>query len=152
VFRVYLPALAHKRPLTKTETPSVEQYQGHGERILIVEDEPLVRELTSKALREHGYTVFAAANASQAIALFDAENEDFALVFSDIGLPGDCGLTLVDELCGRKPGLPVLLSSGYADTKAQWAIIRSQQYPFLHKPYALRDLLQAIKQALKQHS
>lgn len=58
------------------------------------------------------------------------------------------GLQLIDELHSRKPGLKVLLSSGYTDEKSQWPIIQERGFPFLQKPYSLLTLLQAVREAV----
>jgi len=144
-FNVYLPAFSVKPEDETKETTSLQELQGSGERILVVEDEERVREFVTMALRENDYLVFEAASAEEALEIFDREKGKFHMVFSDVVLLGKTGLQLVDQLLSRKPELPVLLSSGYVDAKSHWSTIRERRFRFLQKPYALADLLRAIK-------
>ncbi len=63
-------------------------------------------------------------------------------------LPDRSGIELAQELCRRKPGLPVILASGYTDEKALWPSIHENWYDFLQKPYTVLALLQTLKKAL----
>ncbi|NOY39485.1 MAG: hypothetical protein GXO95_04470, partial [Nitrospirae bacterium] len=64
--------------------------------------------------------------------------------------PDKSGLHLVDQLLSYNPDLRVLLSSGYTDQKSQWRIIQEREFRFLQKPYALADLLQAVKEVIEK--
>jgi PAS domain S-box-containing protein len=149
IFKVYLPAFSIKLKSETKKTISIQELQGRGERILLVEDEEGVRELATKVLYENGYVVFEAANAKEAMDIFDREKGEFHLVFCDEVLPDKSGLQLIDQLLSRKPELRILLSSGYTDQKLQWSVIRERGFRFLQKPYTLPDLLRAIKEAIK---
>lgn len=143
-FVVYLPAV-DKPKTTKTDvTATVTNHDGKGRRILIVEDEDKVREFTINGLNRIGYTVFAASTADEAKELFDREDGDFYLVISDVGLPGQSGIELVNELVEKKPKLKVLLSSGYSDHRQRWPLIKKKGYRFLEKPYAFNDLVMEL--------
>ncbi|MEW6378433.1 MAG: PAS domain S-box protein [bacterium] len=149
-FRIYLPVLV----IAKTDDESLDaaslpEAPGNGERILLVEDETEVREFASIMLRENGYLLFEAASADEAVRIFDREKEHFHLLFSDVALPDKNGLELVDQLLSRKPGLKVLLCSGYTDERSQWSAIRERNFRFLKKPYTLNDMLQAVRDALR---
>lgn len=147
-FRLYLPLALAKQTEATEAVPLERDLRGNGERILLVEDEQNVRELAERVLCENGYVVFQAASAEEAIEVFDRERGRFHLVFSDVVLPGETGLELVDEVLVRKPDLPVLLSSGYTDDKSQWPTIRERGFRFLEKPYALNDLLRTVREAI----
>jgi PAS domain S-box-containing protein len=87
--------------------------QGY-EAILVVEDEPDVRNYSCETLRELGYTVFVAADGEQGLRLL-AEHPEIELLFTDVGLPGPYnGRQLADEAQRRRPGLRVLFTTGYA--------------------------------------
>jgi signal transduction histidine kinase/ActR/RegA family two-component response regulator len=149
-FRVYLPAVSAKVAVeTEGEAPSAE-FRGNGQRILVVEDEGGVRAFASKVLGDNGYVVFEAADAEEAMAIFEREKGEFHLVFSDVVLPDTNGLQLADELLSRHPGLPMLMTSGYSDQKAHWPIIKKRKFPFLKKPWAVADLLRSVKEAMAQ--
>ena len=148
-FRIYLPAVSVKPDTVDEQRVSLAEFQGRGERILLVEDDGAIRELSARILRENGYVPFSAANAEEALEIFERENRDFALVFSDIVLPDKGGLQLVDELLSHKPDLRVLLSSGYSNEKSQWQAVRESGFRFLQKPYDLPDFLRAIREVLE---
>jgi two-component system cell cycle sensor histidine kinase/response regulator CckA len=149
-FKVYLPAVSADLEDTAEETMSLQELQGHGERILVVEDDEEVREAITTMLRENDYILFEAAGAEEALDIFEREKGNFHLVFSDVVLPGKTGLQLVDELLSRKSELRVLLGSGYTDQKSQWALIRERGFRFLQKPYTPGELLRAIREAIEQ--
>jgi len=149
-FAVYLPVFSIELEDETKETISLKDLQGNGERILLVEDEELIRKLATTGLSESGYIVFEAVNAEEALNIFERENGNFHLVFSDVVLPDESGLQLVDQLLSLEPKLKVLFSSGYTDEKSQWHLIREKGFRFLEKPYALSDLLRAIREAIEQ--
>jgi len=149
-FRIYLPTF-EMEPEQESEEPIVLQgLQGTGQRILLVEDEEGVRRFAAKVLSDNGYVVLEATSAREALALFVREKGKFHLVFSDVVLPDEPGLELVDQLLSRRPGLAVLLCSGYMDQKSQWPIIRERGFRFIQKPFALADLLRAVREAIER--
>jgi len=149
-FKVYLPAFSVKLEDKTEERISLQEFQGRGERILLVEDEKGVLEFTKRVLGENGYTVSSATNAKEALDIFEKEKGRFYLVLSDVVLPDKSGLELVDELLKKNPELRILLCSGYTGKKSQWSIIRERGFRFLQKPYSLADLLRAIREAIEQ--
>ena len=64
-------------------------------------------------------------------------------------LPVRSGVELADDLLNRDPNLPVLLSSGYMDAKAQWEVIEEKEYEFIHKPYNLKGLLSRVRDTIR---
>jgi two-component system cell cycle sensor histidine kinase/response regulator CckA len=145
VCSVYLPA---EKTAVRKEAAGVGSLDGGGERILLVEDDEIVRVMAAKVLRDKGYVVFPAADAGEAKSVFDSENHEFHLVFCDIVLPDRNGMELCDELVSARPGLKVLLTSGYTDRQTQLDSIGGRDFPLLEKPYALFDLLSALKETL----
>ncbi len=149
-FKVYLLAFSLESEEDGTEEViSLQGFKGRGERLLVVEDDPGVRELARRALGENGYVVFEATSAADALDIFEREKGHFHLVFSDVVLPDQTGLQLVDHFLARKPALKVLLSSGYADRKSQWPLICERGFHFLEKPYTLSALLRAVREAIE---
>ncbi|MGA1790272.1 MAG: PAS domain S-box protein [bacterium] len=149
-FKVYLPILSIKQERTSKGISALERFQGHGERILLVEDEEGVRKFAKKALSKNGYEVLEATNAQEALNLFEKEKGAFHLVLSDVVLPDQNGIQLIDQLLSRNQELTVLLSSGYSDQKSQWPVIYERNFQFLKKPYNTLTLLQAVKDAQKK--
>jgi len=151
IFKVYFPSLTMVQENEEEEENeiSLQEFRGNGQRILIVEDDKEVLEFNTNMLHANGYIPFPAKNAEEALEIFERERGEFALVLSDVVLPGKDGVQLVDDLLLEKPDLPVLLTSGYIDQKSQWQVIEKKGYPFLQKPYSLVELLRTIKETLK---
>ncbi|MHB9111751.1 MAG: PAS domain S-box protein [Thermoleophilia bacterium] len=148
-FSIFLPAGPLEAEEVDAETVPAEELQGHGERILLVEDEESVRVLAEKMLNGHNYDVFSAASAEEALDLFEAEDGEFRLVFSDVILPGMNGIRLIERLIELKPGLQVLLTSGFVE-HPDFQAIRSKGYRLLEKPYALTGLLRQVRELLEE--
>ncbi len=149
-FKVYLPACSSEGEIVYRVQDEVKQLDldGKGRRILLVEDDDDLRDFAQKALSGYGYVVFVAGNAKEALEIFERENGNFHLVFTDVVLPDKSGLQLIEDLRSIKPSLCVLLSSGYTDKKSQWPVIRDRGFEFLQKPYTMFDLLKAVKSLL----
>ncbi|MBI5869413.1 MAG: PAS domain S-box protein [Actinobacteria bacterium] len=148
-FNISLPAMPFQTGSVESVNIPIEQLQGRGERILLVEDEGVVRKLAEKMLTRNGYSVTVASDAEEAKAIFDDPQGDFDLVFSDVILPKENGVTLVGHLLEDKPELKVLLASGYSDISGK-ETIQDKGYPFLQKPYQLQALLKQLRELLDQ--
>jgi two-component system cell cycle sensor histidine kinase/response regulator CckA len=149
MFQIYLPSTSVETEQKPKEEMSLDELRGNGERILLVEDEESVRGFAATVLGEGGYVVFEAASAEQALDVFEREDGDFCLVFSDVVLPDDTGLQLADQLLAHNPELGILLCSGYTDEKSQWSAIQERGFQFLRKPYTLVDLLDTVKEVIE---
>jgi PAS domain S-box-containing protein len=107
--------------------------------VLLVEDNPEVATVSSGLLEQLGYTVRRVADAEAALREIELDGID--LVFSDIVMPGKMdGLGLARHLKAVRPGLPILLTSGYSDA----ALNVRGDFPILRKPYEIHELSQAI--------
>ena len=142
-FDIYLPW-----NVLEPSSASSEQDQwapGGYERILLVEDEPGVREITARMLAQKGYEVIVAAESKQAIDL--ASRVDFDLLVTDVVLPGMDGRRLAAKLCSRKPDLRVVYVSGYTRDGLEEGDL-DQVTRFLQKPYSADDLASTVRGAL----
>ena len=120
------------------EETTVVETGGSG-TVLLVEDNPDVATVSASLLEQLGYTVRRVADAEA--ALRELEHDGIDLVFSDIVMPGKMdGLSLARHLRATKPGLPILLASGYSDA----ALNVRGDFPILRKPYEIHQLSQAI--------
>jgi PAS domain S-box-containing protein len=149
-FHIYLPALKAE----KSEPAHVQEERapprGRGEKILLVEDESMIRLLMERLLSRHGYQVTTAALADNAEQLFDAENPPFDLVCSDIVLPGRSGFSLVESLKAKRPDIRVLMVSGYTDERTRWPEIRQRGWQYLQKPISAATLLTTLRAMLDE--
>ena len=143
-FKLYLPVHLTAESAAAPTAAQARPPRGHGERILVVEDEPEIRRLAERVLRDAGYEVVLVGNAGEAYATFEREGGRFDMVFSDVVLPDENGIAVVEHLVQRKPGLAVLLCSGYTDERSRWQLIAEKKYPFLHKPYPAVELLRTL--------
>ncbi|MCD6397360.1 MAG: response regulator [Spirochaetaceae bacterium] len=148
-FKIYFPVSSGISEGKIKEDFSVEDLQGNGERILLIEDEDKVRDIASAILGDNGYVIFRAHNAKRAMDIFAEENGRFHLIFCDVILPDGNGIQLTDHLLSQNSEIKILMTSGYVGNKAQRNVIQEKNFPFLQKPYSLPDLLQAFKDALK---
>ena len=148
-FRVYLPETSGEPEEAWNDDSAGAAPKGTGERILLVEDEELIRTLAARVLREGGYAVVEATTAEEALEALDDGQGPFDLVFSDVVLPGMSGVQLADTVISDHPDSRVLLCSGYADRKSQWPLICERGIPFLDKPYSVSALLKVVRSVMQ---
>ncbi len=147
-FEVYLPAMEWIEE-AEAKRPPEGPLLGRGERVLVVEDEKLLRKSVAVVLARNGYRVFEASSAKEAVELFEKEKGLFNLVFSDMVLEDRDGVCLVDDLLARNSAFKVLITSGYLDVESQWPAIRDRGFNFLQKPYEVTDLLRSVRNAIE---
>jgi two-component system cell cycle sensor histidine kinase/response regulator CckA len=145
-FSIGLPAVT--QPEAAVEAPATPAL-GHGETVLVVEDEEPVRRLACITLTRGGYRVLEAEGMAAAIEVFDRVQGAIDLLVTDVVMPQGGGRALAEALEARKPGLPVLYSSGYADDATLRHGISRQDVPFLAKPYAPAALLDQVSRLLE---
>jgi CheY-like chemotaxis protein len=117
---------------------------GRGRKVLVVEDDELVRRVARRALESGGYAVVEAANVDEALCLLEGGSA-VDLVLSDVVMPGKSGLELASLLESTLPGLPVVLMSGYSESQRSCAASRR----FLEKPFTAEALLVRIDEELR---
>lgn len=147
-FRVYLPVSAESVKQESQKTISFDYSPGKGERVLLLEDDKMIRDFACLILRNNGYKVFEATTGTEALSIFEKEKGKFDIFFSDVVLPDTNGLRLANNLTEKNSKLGILLSSGYIDHKSQWEEISKRGFRFLQKPYAVSDLLSTIREII----
>jgi putative nucleotidyltransferase with HDIG domain len=120
--------------------------QEDASRILVVDDDPSVRNVLSALLTAEGYSVTLAAGAVEALAL--AEAGDPHLLISDMKMPERDGLWLLDQMRQERPEVAVVMLTGYGDTEAAVECLRRGATDYLLKPPKVTDLVRAIERAL----
>jgi signal transduction histidine kinase/ActR/RegA family two-component response regulator len=148
-FEIYLPAIPVKPISSEVSMESINILSGHKENVLVVENDPLIMEILIRTLQKSNYKPYPALNAEEALKIYEKENGNFHLLFSEVVMPGMNGFHLVEELKSRKPDLLTILSSDFNNPKAKIEQIREKGIPFIQKPYSLIELLRKIKKMLK---
>jgi PAS domain S-box-containing protein len=146
--RVCLPAAAVPAP-TAVPAARAASARGGGRRILVVEDEPGVRDIVVRILTKAGYEVRAAGDPVEALKLCMEENLQVEALLTDVIMPGMSGTQLAAELRRSRPGLPVLFMSGYTSGPAPGGQELPADAPLLHKPFQTDQLLSALNQLLE---
>lgn len=147
-FTVYLP----KVDLPATPTPKVdEQTVPRGtETVLLVEDEPLVRQIAESALSGQGYHVLEAENGEEALRVAAGYHHPIHLVLTDVVMPRMGGRELTEQLRARRPGVRVLYMSGYAASTIDEQDVIEPGTAFLRKPFTLADMLRKVREVLDE--
>jgi PAS domain S-box-containing protein len=113
--------------------------------VLVVEDEPAIRELVRRTLEGAGLVVIEAENGQQALDIFALGGEPPKLVLSDVIMPELNGRELSDTLADMHPGLPVLFMSGYTGEDVLARSLLPETAPFIQKPFAPEELLSRVR-------
>jgi DNA-binding NtrC family response regulator len=116
--------------------------------ILIAEDEDLMRAILMRLLEDAGYRVAAAASAEQALERFAAE--DVAVTITDIRMTGMDGLALLDRIKDMDAEALIIVMTAYSSVDSAVAALRKGAYDYITKPFVNEDLLQSVKNALRQ--
>ena len=148
-FRILLPRYlpnegeeeTRKEPVKKAAT----DLTGHG-TILLVEDEEAVRAFGARALSARGYTVLEAANGAEALEVAE-KNDKIDLIVSDVVMPEMDGPTMFGEMRKRGIHAKVIFVSGYAEDAFAKNLPEGEDFGFLPKPFTLKQLIEAVKDA-----
>jgi len=147
-FKIYFPAIP-ATVVTNTSSPSeTDKVQGGKETILLVEDEPVLREMVREILETYDYSIIEAGSGVEALRVWDQNGGKVDLLLTDIIMPeGLNGRELANQLKSRKPDLKVIFSSGYS-AEALGRNFRDDETAFLPKPYLPAQLAQLVRQRL----
>ncbi|MEQ9146380.1 MAG: response regulator [Parvibaculaceae bacterium] len=152
-FRIYLPRYfesaeeeAAKKAAASEETAAPD-LTGKG-TILLVEDEDAVRTFAVRALETRGYEVLEAESGDVALELVDSHDGPIDLVVSDVVMPNMDGPTMVKQLQEKRPDTKIIFISGYAEDAFAKSLDPSVDFRFLPKPFSLKQLAAAVKEAI----
>jgi hypothetical protein len=147
-FKVYLPAIA------SAETAEMEFQEpvlptGHGELILVIDDEEAVRELTKTMLETYGYRVVTSQDGVQGIDRFKEYQNEIRLLLTDTEMPYLDGMGAIRAIKELKPDIPVIIASGSKGDTEQLRRTDIKHLRTLAKPYRLDQLLLAVGAAIR---
>ncbi len=149
-FDLYLPTVAAAE--TATMAGSTPLRHGGCEHLLVIDDDEVMLRTTTRILERLGYRVTAQREAAAALAAFEAAPDTFALVFTDLNMPGLGGIDVARAIRQRRPDLPVLLCSGYLTEELRGTALEAGVRDIVRKPASLHDLGEAIGRCLSSES
>jgi PAS domain S-box-containing protein len=148
-FHLYFPAVAAATPAPHAASAAQDKERRGHETLLIVEDEPSVRNLVASSLRQEGFHLLLAASAEEALSIVDTFEGPIDLLLTDAIMPGKSGIELAAFMTTRSPGLRIIIMSGY--TEETLSIPGGNgAVNLLHKPFTPRQLRQRIRDALER--
>ncbi len=148
-FHIFLPAADDPARIDQPEKPVPTRVNGGHETILVVEDEPALRELVTSVLEFYGYRVLEAMHGKEALTVWSRHKDDIDLLLTDIVMPeGLSGLEVAELLKNDRPDLKVIYSSGYSVELFEQKLKLSEGVNFLPKPYQPKTLAQFVRQCL----
>ncbi len=118
----------------------------HG--ILLVDDDPMLRDLARRMLEKIGHRVVVAASGADALAVLDSRRDEITVIVTDLTMPGMSGIELIDEAQRRGAALPIVAMSGYALNPTVRDDLAIRQIPFVPKPFTAVELTHAIDRAM----
>jgi two-component system, cell cycle sensor histidine kinase and response regulator CckA len=146
-FTIYLPA--HIRPAPEATRPAAaEPVMGHGQRILVVEDDTQTREALAEIIELLNYRVVTAANGEEALALFDSSGSEIDLVISDMEMPTMGGAQLYRAFRNRRKQVKMILLSGYPLDSDGRDMLSQGIVAYIQKPLRVHEIAAAIQDAL----
>jgi PAS domain S-box-containing protein len=146
-FRLFFPAAAAPEPAA-AHVSAVRMGERHGhETLLIAEDEPSVRNLVASALRHDGYRLLLTGSAEEALTVAGAHGGPIDLLLTDAMMPGKSGMELASLLTAQRPGIPVIIMSGYTEETLDVPGTK-EPIALLQKPFSPRELRRRIREVL----
>ena len=149
-FHVFLPTLTEMAAMAQAPAVQTPLQRGR-ETVLLVEDEPHVRQNVGRTLRALGYQVYEAANGQQAVALWQQHAAEIDILLTDVVMPeGMTGLELAERLRAARSDLRVIISSGYSSEIVRAGGIKQAGIWYLPKPYEAKTLAETVRGCLDE--
>jgi len=147
-FSVYLPAIETTR-VEQAERRRAEMPAGHGELVLVVDDEEAIRQITKGTLETFGYRVLTAGDGTEAVALYAQNRDEVAVVLTDMMMPFMDGPATIRALQKMNPRVRVVAASGLGGSEKAAEATALGVRLFLPKPYTAEKLLNALAEVLR---
>jgi len=151
VFKVYLPALPGRQDLG-AEATFAPLPVGHGELVLVVDDEASVREIAREILEAQGYRCSTAADGREALSRYQEQRGDVQVVLTDLAMPNMDGAATIRALREADPQMKIIAASGLGSDPGLGDLSGRSVQAFLAKPYTSEMLLQTVAAVLKPGS
>ena len=148
-FNVFFPACSAPVKAPSAEVAPALAVRGGRETILVVEDEPLLRDMALLILQDCGYQVLQAGSGAEALQVWERQSDAINLVVTDMVMPGGMsGRELAVKLMASRPGLKIIFTSGYNVEDSNTDFFRRDGALFLQKPYNRITLAKAVRESL----
>ncbi len=147
-FRIHFPLVPEETP--PDDSSSCPLIPRGEDAILLVEDEPLVLEMTEDMLRARGYEVLTASTPEEALVHLDAHGDSIRLLLTDVVMPGMNGRELAQRAKEQAPGIRVLFMSGYTSHIVTQQEILPDGTRFLQKPFSMEALFTKVRESLTE--
>ena len=147
-FHVYFPCIEATTPASLAEQQEIPR--GRHEKVLVVDDEEPIAQMLGNMLEKLGYVVITKSNSMAALEIFRDQHESIDLVVTDMSMPGMSGAELAAELLKIKPGLPIILCTGFSEVINEKKAKAVGFKGFLLKPVLKRQLAQVAFEALRE--
>jgi two-component system cell cycle sensor histidine kinase/response regulator CckA len=148
-FKVYLPRSNRDVPLPAVSAVVAAPVKSAPETVLLVDDEPGVRQFSKRILDDAGYRVLEAANGDDAERLFAHHADSIDLLVTDVMMPGCGGAELLSRLRLQVPALRVLYMSGYPESVVHMKGI-DRGFPLVEKPFTMAEFVRRVREALER--
>ncbi|MBU0664333.1 MAG: PAS domain S-box protein [Proteobacteria bacterium] len=143
---VYIPALDEVTAISpETE---LKDLPGGTERILVIDDEPILVSLNTKMLERFGYRVTATTSSREALEKIRTQGDDFDLVITDQTMPNLSGAELAREILDIRPDMPIILCSGYSSLVTEEEVLALGIKKYTMKPVNIRTLAKIVREVL----
>ncbi len=147
-FKIYFPAVK-QRQVARKKKKIGKSSKGKGEKILVVEDEYLVRELILDTLKNLGYQVLEASNGEQALKIFHESKNEIDLILTDLIMPGMNGKQLMETITKEAPDLQFLIMSGYDDNAISKHGLLEAGINYIQKPFSPKSLGEKLQEVFR---
>jgi PAS domain S-box-containing protein len=148
LFTIYLPLVAQETGREESVTDKDALPPGKREQILVVDDDKVIAVLLEKTLTDLGYQVTTRTSSLEALAIFRVQPEKFSLVITDQTMPKMTGAELAGELLAIRPGLPIILCTGFSQTVSAEMAKQIGILEYLIKPVMKTELAVAVRRLL----
>ncbi len=147
-FNIYLPADQALLPAPTSPPIKINLPRGRGELVLVVDDEPPIRDITRQTLEAYGYRVITASNGAEAVALYAKQPQQISVVLTDMMMPIMDGSATIQALISINPSVKIIAASGVTSGRNSAKLPRIGVQDFLAKPYTSETLLTRIREVL----
>jgi CheY-like chemotaxis protein len=147
-FRLLLPSTDATVVADPWAVPSAKPWHGSG-TVLVVDDEPMVRDVAQAILRRLGLDVILAGSGNEAVARFTDDPGHIAVVLLDLTMPGLSGAETFRQIREVRPDAAVILMSGYSEEEASGRFVGKGLAGFLEKPFSTQGLVNAIRRVVE---